>query len=97
MIQLIEVALASATCIVGMSLWFANTILKRDAASDVSADPLTVRRALIAEKRRVIERERSEWLKSPQANPGRNETITQCNEQLLALADEEAKLVQEDS
>ena len=81
-------ALASASVIYGMSLSFAHWLLKRQANEDAES-PDGKRRA-IDEKRRILERDRAEWI-GIGGNVSNVGPIARIDKKLLALAEEEAR------
>jgi hypothetical protein len=92
MIALVLHLLWGATAVVLASLWFADRVLKREAAELEAYDPVGAKRAAIAEKRRILERQRDWWMHSSCIAPGREQGLRDSNAALLALADEEAGL-----
>lgn len=83
--MIVEAFIIGVTTIVVASLRFTDRIVHT---------PSKLRQKALAEKRRLIERERNEWLRSPPMSDndriGREKHLAQCNEMLLELADEEA-------
>ena len=81
--------LTSATVVYGASLSFARWLLKHQANEDAES-PDGKRRA-IDEKRRILERDRAEWIRIG-VNGGDNvRPIARIDKKLLALAEEEAR------
>jgi hypothetical protein len=79
-----EALIVSAAAVLWKSFSFAKWLIERE-------DPETARRKAIAEKRRVIERDRKEWWDSPNSDNGdRLRGLDRCDKELKALADEEA-------
>lgn len=82
--------------IVKASLTYADRFHKRETeASEPPEDP---RRAAIAEKRRIIERQRQQWMNGIETADSYNqkrravEEILRCDNELLALAEEDARI-----
>jgi hypothetical protein len=94
MIALVLHLLWGATAVVLASLWFADRVLKREAAELEAYDPVGAKRAAIAEKRRILERELNTWVGSYTYHSERDRGIRETNAALLALADEEAGLAE---
>jgi hypothetical protein len=94
MIQLIEAALASATCIVVASLWFSDRVLKRERERGVGSPKV------FAEKRRLLERDRAEWSVALASNSTATQAqqvtatrrLDEIDKVLMAIADEEGHL-----
>ena len=66
-----------------VSLRFTERMVKREDALDSSPT-----RASIVEKRRILERDRAEWRRSD----GAERQMAAIDRQLMALADEEARI-----
>jgi hypothetical protein len=111
--MIIETIIGSITSIVLGSLWLANSLTKREAmldkteidAEEKERNPppkpdLKAMRATIAEKRRILERERDifaaalkkVWSKNPALVKTNHKGMQEIDKQLFALADEEAKI-----
>jgi hypothetical protein len=93
--MVIEALIGGVTVTVVASLSFARFALKHTS-------PNALKLRAIAEKRRVHERNRAEWLssnstaKTKEAQQFRNAEIEKADAALLALADEEAALAREE-
>ena len=89
--MIIESIIGGFTVIVVASIWLAVRITAPDTKPDEA------RRKMFVEKRRVLERERAEWLASGVASKERTDKtncsreISRIDAALLALAAEEAK------
>lgn len=87
--------LASATAITLGAFWLADRVHRRMHELDVADDPATQERRRVAtdEKRRILERDRKEWLvglalEDRDLRIGATRRIGEIDKQLLELADE---------
>jgi hypothetical protein len=85
---------ASLALTVYASLLFADKIHKRMIEDERWEPPARPTRASIVEKRRVLERDRKEWVETlnNHGETGATLAIEQIDKRLLALADEEARI-----
>ena len=85
-----EAAIAGATVCFVACLRFTRYVIDREDRIIHELDPPNP----FIEKRRILERDRAEWMRSPDKN-GRlskngDEAVREIDRQLIALADEEA-------
>jgi hypothetical protein len=87
--MIVESIVLGLTVITCSSLWLSDRVHKRESELDV--DPKSVR-AAIAEKRRVLERDRAEWARMFRTSAFAVKRAADIDRRLLALADEESRI-----
>ena len=80
------------TCTIVVSI-AAVMIVGMRMAERLALDSKPMTRAVIAAKRRILERDRLEWFKSLDQSPGRTQAMQRIDEKLLELADAEAHVI----
>lgn len=85
-----EVIVLSLAVVTVASIQFAKQVMRDER----EADPLTLQRAAIHEKRRVLERDREEWAASLDGDSleEASRRMDKVDRELLKLAEEEANL-----
>ena len=90
-----ESIVLSFAVVVVASLRFAKWCVDRQDKMDRPVDVDAMKRSIV-EKRRILERDRGEWVACiGRPGNGATDAIAAIDQKLLALADEEAKLARE--
>lgn len=108
--MIVAVVVGGVVAVFAISGWLINKIHAREVAEEKRIDDLEVyagiskedRLRVIAEKRRVLERDRSEWMRAlERGNPATpamqlaaTQAVRQLDKQLLELADAELDVLQ---